>query len=640
MAAAASGCPFNSFRYNTSLCACDPGYLYNATTKACELFRVSAAEWVVGSGVDYSISIIPESIFSFNSIRKFTQSQAIFLEATLVMLLSWLVFCFFVRFGRLRDGRSVWFRIRWWISRLDISFATRHWLDDQKVVVKRKTELGGTFSVASWILFIGLFSALLYQIISRRNVEVHNVRTTNAPDLASFMNDMEFNITTISNMSCSHLQGIGTVAIGNPGFIDYRVAALSTFANYSCQNTSKGPTVSLKCSNCQRIPDSAYISWQFVDLPSDPATAVGFQFNITAKNRASRKHLSFVSGILNNGSNSENEPITYRGPAPNILKFNLFPRVYRNFHDLKLIQPLFHEFVPGSYYSDINHLRSSLQSSDNGRINITFCVNFLSAYIVEIDNQNILGPVGFLADLGGLYCISIGIFFYLLVQCEYRFKKFRYEDSVMRRIRNQQKAQVHWDKLRKYVMYTYGAKLDDNSKSFRKETCCSSLMIESLHRNGMAHKQRKLSRMDSISFNRKANLPSEKKSAPEQVNTQSCVLKSISNREGMVSYPRGELGKDFAVKNETREHLVDMQEGGVLKPQTFPIPDNCLLPLPPSLEFKAGSEFNLSDVKKNLQSLYDYNVMLRERLVAAESMLQSLTHKSSTSGDSSSSIAK
>lgn len=31
--------------------------------------------------------------------------------------------------------------------------------EDQKVVKKRKTELGGTFSIASWILFIGLFAA-------------------------------------------------------------------------------------------------------------------------------------------------------------------------------------------------------------------------------------------------------------------------------------------------------------------------------------------------------------------------------------------------------------------------------------------------------------------------------------------------
>lgn len=102
----------------------------------------------------------PETIFSFDSIKKFTQSQAVFLEATLVMVASWLLFCFFLRFTKLEHHgtHNKWFRIRWWISRLDICFATRHWLDDRKVVVKRKTELGGAFSIASWILFIGLFA--------------------------------------------------------------------------------------------------------------------------------------------------------------------------------------------------------------------------------------------------------------------------------------------------------------------------------------------------------------------------------------------------------------------------------------------------------------------------------------------------
>ncbi|KAF8393932.1 hypothetical protein HHK36_020134 [Tetracentron sinense] len=384
-------CLPNSFRFNSTLCACNPGYFKNSTSNSCTLFQASAKEWVVNSGVDYSITF-PATIFSFDSIKKFTQSQAVFLEATLVMLLSWLAFCFFVRFGKLGDGTTAWFRIRWWISRLDISFATRHWLDDQKVVMKRKTELGGTFSVASWILFIGLFATLLYQIISKRTVEVHNLRATNAPDLLSFVNDMEFNITTISSMSCSHLRGLGTLVTGTPGFIDYRVFPLSVFGKYSCQNTSLGPTITLKCNNCRIIQDNLYISWQFVDLPNDPATAVGFQFNLTAKNHADSKHVSFVSGTLKNGSNRDDRPITFRGADVNILKFHLFPRVYRNFHDLRLVQPLFHEFIPGSSFLESRQLQSSLQSSRDGLINTTLYVNYLSAYIVEIDNQNILEP--------------------------------------------------------------------------------------------------------------------------------------------------------------------------------------------------------------------------------------------------------
>lgn len=122
-------CPINgnSFMYNNTLCACNPGYLYNATARSCSLFRVDVKDWMrLDSGIDYSINF--PNIFSFDTITRFTQSQAVFLEATLVMLLSWLFFCFFARFGSLGDGRTVWFKIRWWISRLDICFATRHWL--------------------------------------------------------------------------------------------------------------------------------------------------------------------------------------------------------------------------------------------------------------------------------------------------------------------------------------------------------------------------------------------------------------------------------------------------------------------------------------------------------------------------------
>lgn len=120
-------CPDNGFRYNNSQCACNPGYYYTASNRSCQLFS-NGENVELRSGVDYSIAF-PETIFDFDSIKKFTQSQAVFLEATLVMLVSWLFFCLIVRIvSPLRDGRSRWFKIRWWISRLDVCFATRHWL--------------------------------------------------------------------------------------------------------------------------------------------------------------------------------------------------------------------------------------------------------------------------------------------------------------------------------------------------------------------------------------------------------------------------------------------------------------------------------------------------------------------------------
>lgn len=239
---------------------------------------------------------------------------------------------------------------------------------------------------------------LLYQIISKRSIEVHNVRATNGLELASFINDMEFNITTVSSMSCANLRDLGNLVVGNPGFIDERVVSLSTFGNYSCHNSSKGPTIALKCQNCKAIHDHMYISWKFVDLPNSPATAVGFEFNLTSMDNA-KKHMSFVNGTLKNGSAFDDGLVTFRGRETNIMKFNLFPRIYRNLHDLKLIQPLFHEFLPGSVSRDTKQLQASLENSVDGLVNTTLYINFLSDYVVEVEKENILGPGMYLRHL-------------------------------------------------------------------------------------------------------------------------------------------------------------------------------------------------------------------------------------------------
>ncbi|KAF7805263.1 putative transmembrane protein [Senna tora] len=633
-------CPPNSIPFNGSLCACPPGYLLvlDRPSNSCTLFTPNSSITTV-SGVDYYALTFPETLFAFDSIKKFTQSQAVFLEATFLMLLSWLLLCFFLRFMNLGDAHgsttTLWFHIRWWISRFDICFATRHWLDDQMLVKKRKTELGGTFSIASWILFIGLFAALLYQIITKRTIEVHNVRATNRPELNSFLNAMEFNITTISSMSCSNLRDLGSLVTGNPGFIDQRVVSLSTLVNYSCHNSSKGPTITLKCKNCKLLSDNMYISWQFADLPNNPATAVGFEFNLSAKDNAN-KHVSFVSGTLKNGSALDDRPVTFRGRESNILKFNLFPQIYHNLHDLKLIQPLFHEFLPGSVCRDTNQLQSSLENSLDGLVNTTLFINFLSAYVVEIDKKSIMGPVSFLADLGGLYCISIGIFFYLLIQCEYRIKKLRNEDSILRRIRNRRKAQEHWDKLRKYVMYTYGCSaLDDNHKNSKMESSCSGFILQSIHGSGSSRKRRQQSRTDSISLYKKDSLPANKVALGRWVISFPARW-CTSNLPSLGSWHLRTLScKPLESTNDQKQQsksLAKQQSVGSSKevaqsqPQESSFIDS-FIPPPPSLEFKGDSEMDMSDIKKNLKSLHDYNVMLREKLVAAQSLFHSSTSR-------------
>ncbi|XP_026659933.2 uncharacterized protein LOC103705760 isoform X2 [Phoenix dactylifera] len=513
-------CPENSFLYNSTLCGCNPGYYKEEGGKGCVLFEMEDGDWAVRmtgvAGAAGPASFLAD-LLPLDDVRRMVRSEAALLKAVIVTVVFWLAFCAAVRLGRVDGGRTVWFRVRWRISRLDLRFATKHHLDDQMVVRKRKTELGGMFSIASWIFFIGLLSTLLYQVIAKRSIEVRRVRPTNAPDLLLFVNDMEFNITTISSMSCSQLRGLDTLVVGAPGFIGYKVLPLSTYVNYSCYNTSRGPTISLKCNSCQVPRQDHYISWQFVDLPNDPAAAVGFHFNFSAKSHGDDKHASFVSGTLKYASYSNDTPVTFRGRDLNILKIHLFLEKFIYLHDLRLILPLFHDFLPGSSSSEASDLQASLQSSKDGLVNTTLYISYLSDYIVEIDKENVLGIVGFLADVGGLYVISLAIFLYFLLQCESRIKKLQNEDSVMRDVRCKRRAQKHWNKLRKYVMYTWGhSNLNMRSGS---STQHGSSMIDSFRGIGSPHRKKQTSGRDSAYLDKMGNIPDEMNILPESVFT-------------------------------------------------------------------------------------------------------------------------
>jgi hypothetical protein len=70
--------------------------------------------------------------------------------------------------------------------------------------------------------------------------------------------------------------------------------------------------------------------------------------------------------------------------------------------------------------------------------------------------------------------------------------------------------------LRKYVMYTWGCKtLDNDYESTKQGSSCTGFMIPSIRGNGSLHgnksSRKKLqNREDSVSFNRKVSIPSEK----------------------------------------------------------------------------------------------------------------------------------
>lgn len=94
----------------------------------------------------------------------------------------------------------------------------------------------------------------------------------------------------------------------------------------------------------------------------------------------------------------------------------------------------------------------------------------------------------------------------------------------MRKVRSRRKAQDRWDKLRKYVMYTYAPNQLEEVYDMRNDGCCTGVKMESLNRKSSSVKGRGSSRLDTISFSRKVSLPSEKRAISEQIDTQSATL--------------------------------------------------------------------------------------------------------------------
>ncbi|KAG0462621.1 hypothetical protein HPP92_021097 [Vanilla planifolia] len=131
-------CPANAFQYNGSLCACDPGY-WRQGNGSCALF--SGADWVTSSGVGASSTFL-STVLPLENIRRFTQSQAVLLEATVAVLLFWLLFCFLLRFAPLRSSRRpLWFRLRCTkVEALKAKFSPKEELDVVESTFKHEFE--------------------------------------------------------------------------------------------------------------------------------------------------------------------------------------------------------------------------------------------------------------------------------------------------------------------------------------------------------------------------------------------------------------------------------------------------------------------------------------------------------------------
>ncbi|EHA8586995.1 hypothetical protein COCNU_scaffold001272G000010 [Cocos nucifera] len=105
----------------------------------------------------------------------------------------------------------------------------------------------------------------------------------------------------------------------------------------------------------------------------------------------------------------------------------------------------------------------------------------------------------------------------------------------MRNIRSRRRAQRNWDKLRKYVMYTWGpSNLDGNNTSSRRYT---------LQGIGSIRNKRKSSRNTPTLLDKNIGIPDETNVVPMAVLTErvkSSLAGSMVNSDGTISDSRGE----------------------------------------------------------------------------------------------------
>ncbi|KAF3668529.1 hypothetical protein FXO37_09502 [Capsicum annuum] len=84
------------------------------------------------------------------------------------------------------------------------------------------------------------------------------------------------------------------------------------------------------------------------------------------------------------------------------------------------------------------------------------------------------------------------------------------------------------------------------------------------------------------------------------------------------------------IKGSKPEDVIAPDVKNALQAPAFPAANDITVPSPPPLKLQVADHISMTNLQKDLQNLFEYNMMLREKLIAAQSMLHSLANKGST----------
>ncbi|GAQ83572.1 hypothetical protein KFL_001530130 [Klebsormidium nitens] len=439
----ASLCPVNAgaFVSTAGTCACPVGqYLVNAS---CRAYMDGPTQRPEISQADF-IPPLPTAASWTNN-----HAQLISFEITIILVGVWFLFCLGLRFAPLEGN---WFRLRYKISRCDVIFSKQHWFDEQKVLVKRRTEMGGALSLASLLFFLGAIVGLIWDLETQKQYTVESVMIASHQVIQGFENDLLFNLTGYGSLRCEMLQQ-PTVTTGEIQEEVRTVSAIAAGDSYTCVNNPDGVTLRVTCPNCTAGRENYLIQSEFADINGTQAYALGWAYDACAVHK-SREYKSCVSGKIAGASNGTYAPMaTLRGELPTVLSFSFYPRIFRQFDpELLLLDTQFRQYTAGTFATD-NATLQPLLAAPTG-VRVALLLELAGSFVLITETQSTNGVLTFLAKAGGLYTISYWLFYFILMQFEKRIKRLRYDDKRLNSLECTRIARLRWDKVRLFVKYS------------------------------------------------------------------------------------------------------------------------------------------------------------------------------------------
>mmetsp|Transcript_33903 Transcript_33903/g.107703 ORF Transcript_33903/g.107703 Transcript_33903/m.107703 type:complete len:750 (+) Transcript_33903:92-2341(+) len=397
-----------------------------------------------------------------------------FAYLTLGLCIAVFAFCTLLRCAPLH-GR--WLEMRFAISRFDRRFSKRHWYDESKVNVKRRTELGGMLTIVSWIFFIGLSLSIILNYMLGVNT------TTDAIDLLTMeeLNDKPLtymiSIDFWGTARCDQLKVQDVFNINQDGFngtadpadIDNNGDNTQGTVSVVCDDESTDPSlvsrvrVNMTCLSCTGISSTYLQRFAFEDKvppgggqPDWRSPVVFSAIEYTMCVNATVGQLdSCVTSLIRpdvrsaamRGYRESGEDELY--DCSSALVNGILLEIDRGTGDAPYTFMLAEANVdPGGQITKASQLspKDKVAGGPIAPAGFSYGKGAGACFEVTLSSQRswILRRrihnlnqsfVTFMSKVGGIYSLSLSLFMWLLIQSELRVKTLRYDLDLLEAVR-------------------------------------------------------------------------------------------------------------------------------------------------------------------------------------------------------------